>query len=143
MKKIILAVVVVLLVLAGFVFLKPTKTDDVASNSKQTKSETIAYKNITPYQLNQMMKNKDFELIDVHIPEQKHIKGTDKFIPYNEISSRIDELPQDKNRKIVLYCRSGSMSRVAAEELVKMGYTNVYNLDGGINAWKAQGYDKN
>jgi len=100
----------------------------------------IDYKNISPSDLADMLKHKDFVLIDVHIPEQAHIPGTDAFIPFNEISQRQVDLPQDKNAKIVLYCRSGSMSRQAAENLVKLGYNNVYNLVGGLKAWRAEGY---
>ncbi len=98
------------------------------------------YQNISAEQLNAMLKRKDFTLVDVHIPEQPHIPGTDKFIPFDRILDRLDELPSDKNAKIVLYCRSGSMSRRAASDLLKAGYKNVYNLDGGVIEWTAAGY---
>jgi len=99
------------------------------------------FKNITPEELRKMIdENGGLVLIDVHIPEQKHLEATDDFIPYNEIKENKDRLPQDKERKIVLYCRSGSMSDVAAGELVEMGYTDVYNLVGGIVAWKKAGF---
>jgi len=49
------------------------------------------------------------------------------------------ELPP-RETKIVLYCRSGSMSAIAARALVAAGYTKVWNLDGGMNAWRALGY---
>jgi rhodanese-related sulfurtransferase len=100
----------------------------------------ITYKNISPDELAGMLKDKDFTFIDVHIPEQAHIAGTDKFIPYNEPAARQSELPQNKNAKIVLYCRSGSMSQTASQTLVDMGYTNIYNLAGGIIAWRQKGY---
>lgn len=87
-----------------------------------------------------MLKNKDFFLLDVHIPEQKHIRGTDEFIPYNEIEKYKEKLPKDKKEKIVVYCRSGRMSEIAAQELVKMGYENVYNLKGGTIEWEKKGY---
>lgn len=107
----------------------------------QEQKVMIDYKNIGPDDLAAMLKAKDFELIDVHIPEQAHIPRTDQFIPFNEIITRQNELPQDKNAKIVLYCRSGSMSRTASEALLEMGYTNVYNLAGGLNSWQQMGYE--
>ena len=100
----------------------------------------IKYKDITSEELNQMLDSReDLFLVDVHIPEQQHIKGTDAFIPYNEIESNLGSLP-DKNAKIVLYCRSGSMSMEASETLVKLGYKNVYNHLGGANDWKLKGF---
>jgi len=75
-------------------------------------------------------------LLDVHIPEQTHIPGTDAFIPYNEVLGSIDKLPEDKSTPILVYCRSGSMSASASQELANLGYTNVYDLKGGINSFK-------
>jgi rhodanese-related sulfurtransferase len=57
------------------------------------------FKNISSEELLEMLKNKDFFLLDVHIPEQKHIKGTDEFIPYNEIEKYKEKLPKDKKKK--------------------------------------------
>ncbi len=108
-------------------------------NSKKSPVKTASFQNITSSQLAEMLKQKDFTLVDVHIPEQPHIPGTDKFIPFNQILDRLSELPQDKNAKIVLYCRSGSMSRQAAQDLVQAGYTNVYNLEGGTIDWVRSG----
>ena len=93
-----------------------------------------SYTSITPEKFSEMMKNKDFILIDTHIPKQEHIEATDVFIPYNEIDHH-PKLPTDKSAKIVLYCRSGSMSRAAAYQLAEEGYTNVYDLVGGKNAY--------
>lgn len=90
---------------------------------------------MTVDELNQQLKNKDFTLIDVHIPEQEHLNGTDTFIPYDDIENQLDKLPSDKNSKIVLYCRTGRMSQIAAEKLAEKGYTNVYNIIGGIVEW--------
>jgi len=94
--------------------------------------DTPDFTDISSAQLDAMMQNKDFTLINVHIPYDGEIENTDLSIPYTEISS----LDLDKDAKIVLYCRSGSMSEVAAKELVARGYTNVYNLKNGMNEWK-------
>ncbi len=47
------------------------------------------------------------------------------------IKGNIDQLPSDKNSKIIVYCRSGSMSREASQTLIDLGYKNVFNLVGG------------
>ena len=60
---------------------------------------------------------------------------------YNEIEENLSKFPKDKGGKIVLYCRSGSMSAIAARTLVKLGFTNVWNLDGGMVEWEKQGYE--
>ena len=95
----------------------------------------------TVEELNNMLKSKDFSFINVHIPYEGEIPGTDAHIPYNEIEKYADQLPQDKDAKIVLYCRSGPMSAAASKALVEMGYTNVIDVEGGMKAWKAAGYE--
>lgn len=93
------------------------------------------YRSVMPEQFAAMLGNKDFLLVDVHIPEQEHIEGTDLFIPYNEIGENRHQLPEDEDTKIVVYCRSGGMSRAAAYTLLEMGYTNVVDVIGGKNAY--------
>lgn len=97
------------------------------------------YTDISVSELQSMLQNKDFVFVNTHIPFDGDIPNTDLSIPYDEIEQYLDQLPADKNAKIVLYCRSGSMSAKAAKELVKLGYTNIYELDGGFNAWNSAG----
>ena len=102
-----------------------------------------SYTRITSDELSAMLKNKDFVFVNVHIPFEGNIAGTDLSIPYNEITDPVNlvQLPTDKNAKIVLYCRSGRMSQIAAEVLVKLGFTNVWNLTGGMVDWENAGYE--
>lgn len=118
----------------------------VSCQSKQVTGETVSaaegsYQNVTPTELKTMLGSKDFVLVNVHIPFAGNIPGTDVSIPYNEIEQNFDQLPADKTDKIVLYCSSGRMSEMAAEELVSMGYSDVWNLKGGMVDWKQAGFE--
>ena len=98
-------------------------------------------KAITATELSRIMQNEDIFLVDVHTPEQQHIKGTDLFIPYNEIEKYKDKLPKNKNTAIYLYCEGGPMGNAAARSLYELGYRNLFNLEGGANAWRKTGLD--
>ena len=106
-----------------------------ACNSEQTDN----VKMISATELNDIMQNQDIFLVDVHAPEQQHIKGTDIFIPYNDIAANQSKLPKDKNTPIYLYCKGGPMGNAAAKTLHELGYRNITNLDGGAMAWKQVG----
>jgi rhodanese-related sulfurtransferase len=98
------------------------------------------YLDILPQELNAMLEGKDFFFVNVHVPYEGEIEQTDAFIPFDQVAQKLSEFPQDRGAKIVLYCRSGSMSAIAAREMVSAGYTDIYNLDGGFRAWEAAGY---
>lgn len=100
------------------------------------------YEDISVETLAGMMEERrdSFLLVNTHIPYEGDIPGTDLSIPYNEITAYLDQLPADKDAEIVLYCRSDRMSRIAAEDLAELGYTNLKNLDGGFIAWRDAGY---
>ena len=98
-----------------------------------------AYTDASVAELQTMLENKDFTFVNVHIPFEGDIAGTDISIPYNEIEQNLSKLPADKDAKIVLYCRSGNMSSTAAKVLVGLGYTNVWNLKGGMVEWEKAG----
>ena len=111
----------------------------VPATGANVQVEGGAYTDVTPAQLAAMLKKKDFFFVNVHIPYEGEIDPTDAQIPYDQTVQQLSQYPADKNAKIVLYCRSGRMSSIAAKELVKLGYTNVWNLDGGMAAWEQQG----
>lgn len=96
-----------------------------------------AYKKISTSQAKTIMDSGDpYVLLDVRTEEElleRHIRGT-ILIPYTEIKDRAaSELP-NKDALILVYCRSGRRSAIAARELTRIGYTKVYDF-GGINDW--------
>jgi rhodanese-related sulfurtransferase len=109
------------------------------SGDQEQQAEKSGYKNVSVDQFVQMIDNKDFILINTHIPYEGEILGTDLLIPFNEIDQHKTELPNDKASRLVVYCKAGPMGDIAAEKLVQMGYTNVINFKGGMNAWEKAG----
>lgn len=99
-----------------------------------------SYTNVSPAQFKPMLAAKNFVFINVHIPYAGELEKTDAFIPYDQVEQNLSKFPANKNAKIVLYCQSGRMSAIAAETLIKRGYTDVWNLDGGMSAWESAGF---
>lgn len=98
-----------------------------------------SYQNVGPHQLYQAL-DQGALIVDVRTPEefaQGHVPGAVN-LPLQEIAAWADKLPKDK--PVYLYCRSGNRSRQAAEYLKKKGYTNLYNLEGGVLAIERAGF---
>jgi phage shock protein E len=94
---------------------------------------------VSPDKLKSMLSEEDVVLVNTHVPFEGNIPGTDLSISYNEIGQKADRLP-GKDARIAVYCRSGSMSAEAAETLVRLGYTDVWDLAGGMLAWERAGF---
>ncbi|MFL5732696.1 MAG: rhodanese-like domain-containing protein [Chloroflexia bacterium] len=122
----------------------PTQTPPTPSPTARVgalvKTSYGSYMNVEPSDLKSMLVHKDFYLVDVHTPPEGRLPDTDARIPYDQIEGQVAKLPADKRAKIVFTCYSGAMSSIASETLVRLGYTNVYNLNGGMAAWRAAGY---
>jgi len=82
-----------------------------------------------------MDRNESFTLLDVRELYERDIckLAPDQHIPMNQIPDRLGEIPKDKD--LIVYCRSGGRSANVCGFLEAQGFTNVYNLAGGILAW--------
>jgi rhodanese-related sulfurtransferase len=127
----------------SMLFLSACQTQPVEVVGETVNVNVGSYTNIDPQQLNTMLENKDFVFVNVHIPFAGNIHETDLSIPYDQITEPryLAQLPADKDAKVVLYCRSGRMSQIAAEELVTLGFTNIWNLKGGMVEWEGAGFE--
>ena len=86
------------------------------------------------------LEQQDWFFLDVREPsewEEAHIPYA-SLIPLGELTSRLSEIPKDKN--IVVVCRSGNRSAVGRDLLINSGFTNVTSMAGGLNTWQAQGH---
>jgi len=94
---------------------------------------------MSPHELKRRMDaGEPFELIDVREPFEYEIARIDgaKLIPLGEITERLNEL--SGRQPIIVHCHSGTRSAQAAQLLQQRGFANVYNLEGGIDAWSDQ-----
>ena len=93
--------------------------------------------NITAEEAKEIMDTEEgYIILDVRTQEeydQGHIPGA-ILIPDTEIETKAEEVLTDKDQLILVYCRSGRRSKIAAEALVELGYTNIKEF-GGIIEW--------
>lgn len=97
-----------------------------------------AWKQVDPAEFEALIKADLGTLINVHVPNEGEIKGTDHHIAFDKIVGD-SRLPKDKTEQLLIYCRSGNMSTESGQALVEDGWTNVVELRGGFKAWKASG----
>ena len=101
------------------------------------KGEKSMYEIITAEDAKKIMDSgEEYILLDVREQDEfdaGHIPGA-ILIPYTEIENKAEKMLPDKDKQILVYCRSGRRSKIAAESLVKLGYTNIKEF-GGIIDW--------
>ena len=92
-------------------------------------------KEIACSDLKKMMDAKeDFQLIDVREEYERDIASIGgELIPMGDVMDSFDKISRDK--KVVIYCRTGNRSGVITQALEAQGFTNVFNLKGGIHKW--------
>ena len=123
MKKLIFILLAVLLLTA-------------CGQAKENVQEAV-YMNITAQQAKEIMDSQEgYIILDTRTQEEYdegHIPGA-IVISHDEIKQKAESVLTDKNQLILVYCRSGRRSKLAAEDLVALGYTNIKEF-GGIIDW--------
>ena len=104
--------------------------------NKENKQE-VTYMNITAQQAKEIMDSQEgYIILDTRTQEeydQGHIPGA-IVIPHDQVMEKAEMQLPDKDQLILVYCRSGRRSKIAAEALVELGYTNIKEF-GGILDW--------
>ena len=123
MKKLIFLLLVVMLL--------------TACGQDKENDQGAVYVNITAEEAKRIMDSEEgYIILDVRTQEEYdegHIPGA-IVISHEEIAEKADEVLTDKDQLILVYCRSGRRSKIAAEALVELGYTNIKEF-GGISDW--------
>lgn len=106
---------------------------------KEVTTDNGNYRVVTVQELQTMLEKKDFTMVNVHIPFQGNISQTDLQLAYDEIEQNLNQLPQEKDAKILVYCLTSGMAKKAVATLLNQGYTNLWMLDGGTTSWEEAG----
>ena len=108
-----------------------------ACGQDKENNQGAAYLNITAEEAKQIMDSEEgYIILDVRTQEeynQGHIPGA-IVISHEEIAEKAEKKLTEKDQLILVYCRSGRRSKIAAEALVELGYTNIREF-GGIIDW--------
>ncbi|MDO5970747.1 rhodanese-like domain-containing protein [Flavivirga aquimarina] len=103
--------------------------------------ETI--KVVSPKVMQTLLAKDSIQLIDVRTPEefeQGYIEGAQN-INYLSATFNSDIKKLDKTKPVILYCKSGGRSAKSSRKLLDIGFTEIYDLTGGITRWKEEGFE--
>lgn len=97
-------------------------------------------KNVSCEEFESLMSEEGSFVVKAPIEYSGMIEGTDLVIPLNcDLDDCRDRLPEDKDVKLLVYCLRGLASRYISEHFLGLSYNKVYNLEGGMVAWKESG----
>lgn len=103
-------------------------------------TQNLEYTNISPEEAKEMIDSDNIVILDVRTKseyDKSHLPNTTLY-PLQKLEN--NTLNLSKKQKIIVVCKIGYRSSKASKELVKRGYKNVYNLEGGLTAWVENGY---
>lgn len=102
---------------------------------------TAQFKGLTAEEASKLIKSQNPVIVDVRTPKEfyaGHIPGA-LLLPLQQLSSRISEIDAYREKPVILYCRSGNRSVVAAEVLIEKGFKKIWHIRKGILEWQKKG----
>src|SRR5690606_5954425 len=132
----LLTVLVLLLAACGGAAQEATLPEEGLGDAPLALSDTVDGETVA-----EVRERDDVLVLDVREQweyDEGHIPGV-TLIPMAEVSQRLDDIPAAKT--VIVTCRSGNRSGQVTDYLRQQGFDNVHNMDGGILAWEAAGYD--
>ncbi|OBG86037.1 sulfurtransferase [Mycobacterium sp. E136] len=127
----------------GVISLGACTTEDARPTAPSPAETASAARLVDPEEFAAAIAEPDRVTVNVHVPFEGDIPGTDLSIPFDQIAAQAERLPTDRSTALAIYCRSGPMSTVAAQTLRDLGYTDVVELRGGMRAWQFGGRQVN
>lgn len=112
-------------------------------SSCQDTSKNDAIQVVTAEEMQTLLELDDVQLIDVRTPEEYADGYIENFQNIDFLSATFDEdiLELDKNKPVILYCRSGGRSAKCAKKMLEAGFVKIYDLQGGISKWEHDGHE--
>lgn len=126
-----------MLLIAGMVLLTACQEKEKIGIDAQING--VPYRVVSVPELQTMLENKDFFMVNVHTPWEGDVPQTDLHLPYDQIEQSLGQLPTGKEAKIMVYCLTSGMAKKAIATLVAQGYTNLWMLKGGTTSWSEAG----
>lgn len=132
---------ILLISLTTLVFVACAPQNDQQRAPEEIEAQAGEYVDLSPAEMSEMMMKKPGTVLDVRTPDETAegiIEGAviNNFYE-DDFADRLNEL--DKNQPVYVYCAAGGRSSDAADMMVESGFTEVYNLDGGMRNWNKQG----
>ena len=109
------------------------RSDATAGSASATRARLL-----DPHAFAQEVDKGDRFVLNVHVPDDGSLPGTDRAVAFDELRERWEELPA-VGTAMAVYCRTGNMSEQAVPELAAMGFDDIVELRGGMVAWQEAG----
>ena len=118
---------------------EPLMPSAIPPPAEQIDTVPRAPRSVGPREFAELIAAPERVTINVHVPYEGDITGTDLSIPFDQIETDIGRLPSVRSTPLAVYCRTGRMSTTAAATLADLGYHDVVELAGGMQAWQQTG----